>query len=354
LEELLPKDNENMPLDVGPLTPSEPQAFAPEQMVKCEKCQRSNPPTRVNCLYCGHQFAFDEKTATFQKPTLRPLEKWEQGYSNVFLPAQFDRSVSLVSKTLADVATLLKLAQPELQRILEAEVPLPLARAASEDEALLIERRLKDCGIPTLIVSDADLLLEESPPVRVRAADLDDEGMWAHQSGGGDSIHFFWKDLSVLVHGRLIVRCLEVQEQPVAGKENQILEANETYSDESVVDLYNREIETSLRITANSFDFSCLGDLKGLLAIENFKRLLLLLTERPTNVVADDSFRGVRQLLEPVWSSEKQTGSRGWRRSRPGKYTLGAVTEVSNEAQFTRYSRLRNHFYKYPHFYEAT
>ncbi|HEY7785135.1 MAG TPA: hypothetical protein VIB00_10435 [Pyrinomonadaceae bacterium] len=346
----MPKDNEKMPLfDVGPLTPTEPQAFTPEQMVQCEKCKRSNPPTRVTCLYCGHPFAFDDKIANLQKPTLRPLERWEQGYNNIFLPAQLNQSPGKID----EVATLLKLNQQDVRRILESGSPLPLARAASHDEALLIERRLKDFGLRTLILSDADLGIEELPPVRIRAGELTEDGMWAHQSGGGDSIHLAWNDLRLVVLGRLTVKMLEVQEHPVAGKENQILDARETFSDELVVDLYSSAIESNLRISANSFDFTCLGNRKGLLAIENFKSMLQLFTELAPDAIVDDSFKGLRQTLEPVWSAEKQTGSQGWRRTRPGKYVMGALTEVSNESQFTRYSRLRNHVLHHPHLYEA-
>jgi hypothetical protein len=350
LEDLLPKDNENMPLlDVGPLTPTEPQAFAREQMVQCEKCKRLNPPTRVNCLYCGHPFSFDDKIAKLQKPTLRPLEKWEQGFNNIFLPAQLNQAPAKID----EVASLLKLGQQDARRIIEAGTPLPLARAASHDEALLIDRRLNDYGIRTLILSDADLRIEELPPVRIRAAEFTEEGIWGHQSGGGDSIYVAWNDLHLLVQGRLTVKSLEVQEQPAAGKENQIVDARETFSDELVVDLYSSAVEPNLRISANSFDFSCLGDRKKLLAIENFKSLLDLFKEVAPGAKVDDSFKGLRHLLEPVWGSEKQTGSQGWRRTRPGKYVMGALTEVSNESQFTRYSRLRNHFFNHTHLYEA-
>ena len=40
-------------------------------------------------------------------------------------------------------------------------------------------------------------------------------------------------------------------------------------------------------------------------------------------------------------ASERHTGSRGLRRERPGKYNIEAVTQTSNENQYTRYSRLR-------------
>jgi len=97
------------------------------------------------------------------------------------------------------------------------------------------------------------------------------------------------------------------------------------------------------RFAANSFDFSCLESNKGLLAGENIARLLQLFREYASGVVYDDSYNSVRKILEPVWPSEQQNESSGWRRDRPGKYSIGSIMELTNEMQFSRYSRLRHH-----------
>ena len=58
----------------------------------------------------------------------------------------------------------------------------------------------------------------------------------------------------------------------------------------------------------------------------------------------DDSFNSVRKALEPVWPAEQQNESSGWRRERPGKYSIGSATELNKRnADFSRYSRLRYH-----------
>jgi len=62
------------------------QPFAREQMVACDECLRTNPPTRVNCMYCGALLPLNETTTNLQKPTLRRLEKWELGYNNLLVP----------------------------------------------------------------------------------------------------------------------------------------------------------------------------------------------------------------------------------------------------------------------------
>jgi hypothetical protein len=341
VEELLPKDNENIPLfDIGPAATSESRAFTPDQMVNCEKCQRANPPTRVDCLYCGAPMAFSQKTASVQRPTLRPLEKWEQGYSNVYLPGS---RIDLDNKTLGEASSILKLTDEQFKKILDSSTALPLARVSTLDEALLIERRMNEFGLRTIVVADADLMTEASPVARLRAAEFDEEGIVGYLTGGSDSIFVPWAALTLLVQGRLVVKSLEVTERKMGKGESQILDSIQTSTDEAVVDIFSNNIESILRIAANSFDFSCLEDRKGLLAEENFARLLQLIREHTPNAVFDDSYRTVKQALEPVWSSEGQTESRGWKRGRPGKITFEAVTEISNESQFTRYARLRHY-----------
>jgi hypothetical protein len=81
--------------------------------------------------------------------------------------------------------------------------------------------------------------------------------------------------------------------------------------------------------------------MKSLLAGENITTLLNLFSENAPHVERDESYNHVRKALEVVWASQQQHESGGWRRERPGKYTVGSATETSNERQFSRYSRLR-------------
>ncbi len=349
MEELLPKDNENIPLfDPGPLGPAEPIGFRPEQMVACNECDRSNPPTRVSCVYCGAKLPTNEKTASLQRPTLRPLESWEQGYSNILLPG----ARVLPSPQLEQAAKLLKLDQQLLERMLASNIPLPVALAATPEEASLVKTRLDDFGIRTLVISDAELEVERLAPVRVRSLDFEGDSIVANPSGGGDAVDLLWSDLTLVVQGRLIVTTTEVKEQKQAHKESEIVDTSETYSDEAMLDLYSQGSNSNVRIAANNFDFSCLGEKKGLLATENFSRLVKLIGEHAPAATFDDAYKSVRQLLEQVWPSERQTESSGWRRERFGRYTVGSKTELNNERQFTRYSRLRNYLHTNRPLYE--
>ena len=349
LEELLPKDNENIPLfDLGPLAPTEPLGFRPEQMVACNECDRSNPPTRVSCLYCGTALPTDEKTASLQRPTLRALESWEQGYSNILFP---EPSVA-PSVKYDEAAKLLKLDQQLLERIVASNIPLPLALAATHEEASLVKTRLDDLGLRTLVISDAELGLDRSAPVRARSFNFEADSIVANPSGGGDPVHLSGNSLSLIVQGRLIITTTEVKEQKQAHKESEIVDSSETYTDEAVMDVYSQGSNSSIRISANNFDFSCLKDKKGLLATENFARLIKLITEHAPKATLDETYKSARQLLEQVWPSERQTESSGWRRERFGRYSVGSKTQLNNERQFTRYSRLRNYLNINRHLYE--
>jgi hypothetical protein len=217
---------------------------------------------------------------------------------------------------------------------------LPLARPATLDEALLIERKLRDIGLETVIVSDADLALERAPPQRVRALEFLETEVIAYHLASAGTTRISWSEVTLVVMARLFLRQVEIRERKSRRAENEILDATEVTTDEAVVDLYTEKQDGGWRIAANSFDFSCLASRKTLLAVENFSTLLRVIRERVPQAEFDDSYLPMRHALEPVWPSDRQTEARGWRRDRPGKYSTGEVIVSNNESQFTRYSRL--------------
>lgn len=338
----MPKDNETVPLvPDDPLDRLEPQSFPLDQMVRCEECLRANPPTRVNCLYCAAALPINETTVHLQKPALRPLESWEQGYNNILWPPP----ANLGEPALTEAATLLRLTSTDLARILEFRMPLPVARAATLDEALLVQRRLGPLGIETRIVADAELGAEESGTTKVRAIEIDDTRIRAFQTPETPPLDIQWSDFDLLVAGRLISRRVEVKEQKRARPDKSIVDSSEFFTDEPVFELHSRSLSTSCRFSANSFDFSCLGKTKSLLAAENLATLLKRFCQSGPHAELDDSYNLVRKALESVWPSQQQNESSGWRRERPGKYIVGSATETSNEKQFMRYSRLRYYLF---------
>jgi hypothetical protein len=346
LEECLAKDSEKMPsFDDVPLQPAEPQGFSFEQMIRCDDCLRANPPTRVNCLYCSAVLPTTEASAALQKPILRKLEKWEQGYNNILRTLGSERSSN---DLLSKVASLLRLTVDDVSRILITERPLPLARAATLDEASLIERKLRDLGIETVIVSDCELGLGASLPQRVRALEFSETEVVGYHFAGAEAERVPWSGIALVAAARLFVKRIEIRERRSRKAEDEILDASEITTDEAVMDLYTETQNGGWRIAANSFDFSCLQSRKALLATENFSTLISVIRERAPQAEFDDSYNTMRQSLEPVWPSDRQTEARGWRRDRPGKYSTGEVTTSNNESQFTRYSRLQHYLRFHP------
>jgi hypothetical protein len=335
LEELLPKDNENIPF-LGPVEPSEPQGFSPDQMIRCEECLRANPPTRVSCLYCVAPLPLTEASARLRKPVLRPPEKHQLGYNNILLPQD-----QVSADVMADAATLLKLSEETLQEILSHALPLPVARTASREEAELVDERLRDLGLRSLMLSDHDLGLSDNAVKRVKSMIFEDEYLVIQQSGAAEEIIVQWADIVLILPARVFETRFEMTERITRKPEKEIVDTSEFFRDEAVIDFYTSANASTWRVSANGFDFSCLGDEKALVANENIGRLQRLIAVKAANAEVDDSYRRVRNVLEFAWAMPPETQSSGWRRERPGKLSVGMATTKSNETQFTRYSRLR-------------
>ncbi|HEX8649356.1 MAG TPA: hypothetical protein VF708_00835 [Pyrinomonadaceae bacterium] len=334
-------DNEGFPIG-DEAVPPEPEfrGFTHDQMVTCAVCLRANAPTRTSCLYCAAALPATEATALLRRPTLRRLEKWERGFNCILMP---EKTAAIDDDALREMAELLRLSANDLKRIMEAGMPLPLARAATRDEAALVESKLAARGIRVLVVSDQDLSLEESPQKRIRALEFTEDSIIAHPAGGGPALCAHWAEILLFVTGRHLVRRVEIEERRGRRAENEIAHARELSSDESMLDVYTGSSEGGWRIASGSFDFSCLGDRKGLLVAENFLSLDEMLRRRASQADTDDSYNRVRHALTPAWPLEQHTESRGLRREGPGKYNVESATTSDNETQFTRYSRLRHY-----------
>jgi hypothetical protein len=191
-------------------------------------------------------------------------------------------------------------------------------------------------------VSDEELGLSfsETSVKRVRAMSFVDEQVVIYHSGTEEA-NISWSDVILILPARLIETRLEIKERMTRKKENEILDTNEFFRDEAVIDFYTTTHSFTWRVGATGFDFSCLGSEKALVANENIRKLERLIVEQAVNAQFDDSYQRLRNLLELVWSTQAETQSSGWRRERPGKLSVGVATTKSNESQFTRYSRLR-------------
>ena len=122
-----------------------------------------------------------------------------------------------------------------------------------------------------------------------------------------------------------------------------LIDETATASDESILDMYSKRDGIGFRVHLTGFDFSCLGDDKGLLAVENLRRLIVRLKEHAPNAKLVTNYGSVRPALSQVWEIESRKDSQGLKRSGFGKREFGAVASSSNLNQFTKYSRLQWH-----------
>lgn len=350
-----------------------PRGFAPEQLVACGRCLRANAPTRMNCLYCGAQLPQTAESEKLRRPALKKLEEWEQGFNVVLLPGDEKRSPRgesgpsrgggrLTPEAVAEAASLLRLDAARLTEIIGARRALPLARASSFEEAGLIVKRLGALGLPSEVFADEELARQ---PVRVRALTLEERALVCWPGLDAAPRRVEWAEVLLLLTGRVVEKRVEVEErrEKMRGR-GEVVETREIASDEAVLDIHvasqtevasrpgassEREADSQFegdcfRILADSFDYSCLGASKRLLARENFVTLVETLRERAPSAAFDDGYASTRALLSSAWPPAERTESLGLRRDRPGHFNTEAATFVSNEPQFTRYSRLRLRF----------
>ena len=335
----MPKDNENIPFP-GPIEPSEPQGFSPDQMIRCEECLRANPPTRVSCLYCVAPLPLTESSLHLRRPDLRQPEKHQAGYNNILLPQE-----QVVSdRAIDEAAGLLKLSAVNLRDLVSQAAPLPVARTASREEAELVSLRLRDLGLSCAALSDEELGLSFETLRRVRSLNFDDASLTIHEAGETEATRVAWSEIILILSARLVETRLEVKERKTRKTESEIIDTSEFFKDETVLDFYTASHASTWRITATGFDYSCLGAAKTLIANENIGKLKQLFLEKAVNAQIDDSYARLRPLLELAWATNAETQSNGWRRERPGMLTVGVATIRSNETQFTRYSRLQHYY----------
>lgn len=313
-----------------------PRRFEPGELVACEKCARANAPTRMNCLYCGAPLPVTEQSAALRRPSLRKLEEWEQGFNVVMHPP----SARPAPETIEELASLLRLDAARLSEMFDTGTTLPVARAASEEEAGLIVGRLRARGLDAEVLGDDSLA---RTPVRVRALGFDTHALVLMETAESEPAGVFWEKVALLVVGRVVTRRVEMEERPskLSGR-GRLADAREVSTDEAVLDIYTSDAaHEGFRVMADGFDYSCLGASKGLLARDNFKTLILKLRESATRAALDEEYARLRALLSSAWPPAERNESGGLRRDRPGRLNTESVTVVSNETQFTRYARMR-------------
>lgn len=333
-EEFTSRDEANLVL-------TETRTFAPSEMIRCDKCARQSAPTRIECLYCGAPLPVrDAGASLMRRPTLKPLAAHEHGFNVIFMPKMAATVTARLSQNSIDeTAAWLRVSATDLASMLQAGVPLPLARTASMDEAQLIAGKLAALNLSVMVLDDKSLTTPNAK--RARKIEIGEETLTLMCGDAATGVRVSWSEISLLVAGRIVNKQIEVEERRGRAK-SEIVDEREIVSDKHALDIHTAaRVGEGWRIESDGFDFSCLGARKGLLASENFALLTQTLTKHAGDAArCDDSYNRVRRLLALVWPPDERTESRGLRRATVGRFHTEAVTLISNETQFARYSQL--------------
>lgn len=313
-------------------------AFKAEELIACTKCSRMNAPNRLNCLYCGEKLEISDERVLQLKLNLRKMELWEKGVNLIYLPGKS----SFDSEKTPEISKILNLERETFQKIVDADIALPLARVESEKEAQIAKHRLEEFGITVFTLSDEALALEK-PHRRLRGLEFSDDKLILIFFNTDEIAEISSEDLSLIVTGAIFERKVEALEKRVKKGDNKILQTSETSSDELLFDIYSRNDSIGYRILAKGFDFSCLGREKEILAKDNLKKLAQKLRAFAPEAKTIENYLQVREGLADIWKVEERSDSQGIKRQSFGNYNLGNITTVNNSAQFNKYSRLQWH-----------
>lgn len=310
------------------------RSFTPAEMLTCDSCLRANPPTRPTCLYCGERLRAAEPVEAPHAETDDTLTVTPTFY--VVLSVRPDEPIS--ESVLEQVAIRSDSKLMDLQSALRAGGALPLVQTSTSKQAESLIDEFRAMGIQTTVVRNEELNTN-SVNKKIRALEFSDDGLTGLVGVSGERVFEKWGNLTLIVSGRLQINNVEDVVRRKRGRQIPV-DRRELTNAESIFDLYGPATAEGWRIVADSFDFSCLGERKGITAFENFRELINLLHERAENLEVDDSYLAVRPLLANVWSLGASTHHGGWRRSGAGKFDISTVTSTDNENQFSNYSRL--------------
>jgi len=302
--------------------------------VACPQCGRTNGVHRTTCLFCGQPLLIPGQESQVL-PNLREATDIEPGYNVIYLPSQ-----PPTAEAIEEVATVGRLTTEQAARLLSVPVPVPIARAATSHDALLLTQRLAQSGLRTLILSDAQLAPLQ-PPRRARALVANGKYLEVWGSNPSAPLCMPWQDISLVVFGTLRFRQVLARESTATRRTK--AEREEIYtSDEEVptIDLFGPTLATHIRIRADGFDYSCLGPRRGFLAAENHTRLGEWLTASVSEqTVVNRDFRAVAQAIEPIWGLTKTTSRQPFKRAGIGKISAETTEYVDNDRQFTCFAR---------------
>lgn len=305
--------------------------------ISCPKCGRQNAPTSLRCLYCGANLELNHEQTANLKPRLRKIEAWEKAFNLIYVAGEnknFDET------NLPEISRMTRLEEEILKRVFENKKSLPIARAESLKEAEIVKERLSEANIEAFIVSDEDLAFD-IPPKRLRGIEFDDNFLSLKLFNIDETVKIRCEDLALIVVGAVFHKQIESLEKRKGKDEKKLIDATETATDESLIDIYGKDDQIGYRIEQKGFDFSCLGNEKTMIAARNIKLLIEKLKDFAPNARVSEDYLQVREILGEIWEVEHRNDSQGLKRHGFGKFDFSKLATSNNLGQFTKYSRLQ-------------
>lgn len=309
---------------------SEAIGYSSEELIACGRCSKPNPPNRLNCFYCGEALELPAEIAAGIKFRPAEIEAWEPGVNIVSVGEATSEAANAAGESVALDADLLAL----LPRV---EPPLPLIRVRPEEEDTVVER-LSSAGLKIGQVNDRTINVDQ-PSIRLKGIVLEDDSAELISFNSDEVVRIQAADVVLVVSGAIFKSSSEATVKKTR-KETKHVDENFDASDHAVIDIYTSGDHRGFRILPHGFDFSCLGASKSLLAVENIKALKELLRSSFPQATFDDSYIAKLTALDRVWPRTVTNTSKGMQRVG-WKLERSIGESVSNEEQFTRYSRMR-------------
>lgn len=310
--------------------------FSAEQMVVCTACQRNNPPTRMDCLYCGKDLEITDENAKFVRLHLQKPETWENGF-NVIWSAQNSNEIDF--ETRREIAEIFGFEPPQFSKLIDANPDVPLVRLDSMKSAEVALRRLHELNFKATIVSDLEFEMEKLPK-RLKSIEFEDEKILLFHFNNDQISEIEQEDINLIVVGFWVERKIELSEQRQKGKENKTLASSAMSNDEMIIDIYSKTDSIGWRVIGRGFDFSCLAEKKTFIVKENMQKLSEILSVKATEAFFDTSYLNLREALGAAWELDETTSSKGWQKKSFGGFETENAITSSNLSQFTKYSRL--------------
>lgn len=308
---------------------SEKIGFAAGELLPCPKCRRPNSPDRPTCIYCWA--ALENAAADVLKAVeVGSIETWENGYNVV---------IRLTSEAVPKLSGLLGIEKDLLISAADGRSYFPAARVRIEQEAEAVVTKLSESGVESLVIPDASLM-PEKPPVRLRSIEFGDGSCIFIEFNTGNRRVVPTEEIRLVVIGDLVESRTEskFKKKP---KKDERPDETVTDNDRPVIDIYTSRDDIGCRVQMNGFDFSGLGEEKGMLAVENMRMLTVRLKDVSGNCRVDTKYLPARPLLDRIWELETETDHLGTFTGGFLKKEKTKVSMMNNLRQFTKYSRLQ-------------